>query len=181
MKKNKYIAVFCSANDLDEKYTRPAKEFARKMNQHGYYLVWGGTDKGLMKIMADQVQNGGGRLVGITVEFLRKNARTKTDELIVAPTISERKSKMLHRCDAIVVLVGGIGTLDEVTEMFELRKHKIHDKPIVILNSENFYEGLKMQLQKMKDDGFISKALDELVYFADTPHDAINYINNNIK
>lgn len=177
MKKLKYIAVFCSANELDEKYVNPAKELAKKMTKNGYHLVWGGTDKGLMKVMASTVQEGGGKLIGITVEFLKKEARKEADEMIISASISERKSMMLQRCDAIVVLVGGTGTLDEVTEIIELKKHNLHNKPVVILNTENFYEGLKVQLQKMKDDGFLTRPLDELVYFADTPPEAIDYID----
>ena len=101
----------------------------------------------------------------------------KEKSVEIEKTLGERKSTMLLKGDAVVALVGGIGTLDELTEIIELRKQGHHKKPIVILNTENFYEGLKVQLQKMKDDGFIPNRLDKLVYFANTPEEAINYIN----
>lgn len=172
----KHIAVFCSANELEEKYTIPAREFAQLIAENGYHLVWGGSDSGLMKVIAEAVQAGGGKTVGISMEILRAKARKDATEMIIAKNLGERKATMLKRSDAIVVLVGGLGTLDELTEILELKKHKLHNKPIVILNTENFYEGLKVQLQKMKDDGFLTRPLDELIYFADQPQEAIDYI-----
>lgn len=176
MKKLKYIAVFCSANDLDKKYTSPAKELARKMIKHGYHLVWGASDRGLMKIIADEIQRNGGKLYGVTIKHFHSVARKNADKIVLASSLSRRKALMLLRCDAIVALVGGLGTLDEITEIIELKKIGDHNKPIVILNTENFYEGLKVQLQKMKDDFFIKENLNDLVYFADDPIDALDYI-----
>jgi len=177
----KYVAVFCSVYDLDDKYVAPAREFARLLAENGYGLIWGGTDEGLMKVMADGVKEGGGKLVGVTFESIKDRARKDADEIIVAKDLSERKNTMLERADAFVVLVGGLGTLDEVTHILELKKHNVHTKPIVVLNTENFYEGLKVQLQKMKDDGFIEASLEDYLYFADTPEEAIEFINNSLE
>lgn len=186
----KYVAVFCSAQNIDRKYSDPAEEFARLLAQHKYGLVWGGTDVGLMKTIAAGVREGGGKLIGVSMELLKHLIRDDVDEKIIAKDLSERKAVMLERCDAIVMLVGGIGTLDEITEVLALKKHELHNKPIVVLNTENFYEGLKVQLQKMKDDGFITKKLkdgskppmplDELLYFADTPQEAIVFIDRSL-
>lgn len=177
----KYIAVFCSANDLDKKYTDSAKEFAKLLAKNSYNLVWGGSDKGLMQIMASGVQAGGGKIVGVSMELLRASARKEADEMIIAKDLGERKAMMLKRSDAIVMLVGGIGTLDEITEILELKKHGIHSKPIIILNTENFYEGLKGQLQKMEDEGFLTKPLEEFVFFADSPQQVIYYLNKELR
>ncbi|HSW97926.1 MAG TPA: TIGR00730 family Rossman fold protein [Candidatus Saccharimonadales bacterium] len=176
----KYIGVFCSANDLEEKYTQPVKEFAKLMTAHSYNLVWGGSDRGLMKTIASAVQDGGGKLIGVTIEIFNKVSRKNADEIILASSLGERKETILARSDAIVVLVGGIGTLDELGEMLELKKQRKHNKPIVVLNTDNFYEGVKVQLQKMKDDGFINRPLEDLIYFADSPLEAIEYINKNV-
>ena len=93
----KYIAVFCSANDLEEKYTKQAEAFAKLMTENGYHLVWGGSDKGLMKIIASAVQKGGGKLIGVTIEVFNDVARKDADEMILAPTLGERKVTMLLR------------------------------------------------------------------------------------
>lgn len=176
----KYICVFCSAAELEEKYTKPAEEFARLLAKQGYHLVWGGTNKGLMGRIATAAQNGGSKLIGVSLPVFEPLVRKNADEMIIANTLGERKATLLERSDAVVSLVGGIGTLDEVTEIIELKKQKHHDKPIVILNTENFYEGLKVQLQKMKDDGFIGVSLEDLVHFADTPKQALDYINQHV-
>lgn len=177
MDKHPYIAVFCSAAELDEKYIQSAQEFARLMGKHGYYLVWGGSNKGLMKTIADEVQKGGGELVGVTIDVFKDVARKDANEIIIAKSLGERKATMLLRADAIVVLVGGVGTLDEAMEVIELKKEKQHAKPIVFLNTDNFYEGLKQQLQRMQNEGFMHVHVDKLVYFADTAEDAIEYIS----
>jgi len=176
----KYIAVFCSANDVADKYTGPAAEFAGLIAKHGYHLVWGGSDKGLMKIVSTEVQRGGGKLAGVSLDLFSHIAKESADEMVVAKDLGERKSMMLAKCEAIAVLVGGLGTFDEVAQILELKKLGVHNKPVVFLNTENFYEGLKIQLQKMRDDGFVNKPLGELVYFADTPQEAIRYISDKL-
>src|SRR5438132_1713704 len=105
----KYIAVFCSANELEEKYIKAAQEFAKLLALNKYNLVWGGSDTGLMKVMASGVQMNGGKIVGVSMELLRNKVRIGADEMIIAKDLGERKATILKRSDAIVVLVGGIG------------------------------------------------------------------------
>jgi uncharacterized protein (TIGR00730 family) len=150
------------------------------MTKHGYNLVWGGSNKGLMKTIADEVEKGKGDMIGVSIEVFNDVIRQNITETIIAPTLSERKATMLLRCDAIVVLVGGIGTLDETTEVIELKKQGKHNKPIIFLNTANFYDGLKIQLQKMQDEGFSHKPIKKLIYFADSPQKAIKYINTKL-
>jgi uncharacterized protein (TIGR00730 family) len=161
------ICVFLSAADLDERYTQPAREFATALGNGGHTLVWGGSDTGLMKVVADGVQEAGGRLVGISVELFRQLARKDADEMLFAKDLAERKALLLARSDAVVVMVGGLGTLDEATEILELRKHGLHDKKVVLLNTAGFYDGLIIQLKRMDDDGFLPVPLAELVFFTE--------------
>jgi uncharacterized protein (TIGR00730 family) len=170
------ICVFLSAADLDERYTRPAREFAQLIGKGGHTLVWGGSDTGLMKVVADGVRESGGRLVGISVEFLREWARKDADEMVITRDLAERKALLLGRSDAVVVMAGGLGTLDEATEILEQRKHRIHDKPVVLLNTVGFYDGLILQLQRMEDEGFLPVPVAELVHFADGGADALAYL-----
>jgi predicted Rossmann-fold nucleotide-binding protein len=96
--------------------------------------------------------------------------------MIIEKDLGARKATMLARADGIAVLVGGIGTLDEVMSVLELKKHRVHTKPVVVLNSENFYDGLKSQLEKMDAEGFLPASLSDLLYFAQTPADALNHL-----
>lgn len=167
------VGVFCSAKDLEEKYVQPARQMARLLAEHGHALVWGGSNTGLMKIMADGVQAGGGMIYGFSVEILRQKARPDADEMVIAKDLGERKAKMLARSDVIVVLAGGLGTLNELSEILELRKQGAHEKPIVVLNTNGFYDGLKTQFDRMSAEGFIERPLVEYIAYADTPEAAI--------
>jgi len=169
----KNIGVFLSAADVPEKYIGPAKEFARLLAKNKFNLVWGGSDKGLMKIVADEVQQHDGKLISVTMPLVQKSVRQDSDEIIYAKDLSESKKIMAEKADAIVVLVGGIGTLDEVTELLEFKKHGVYNQPIIFLNTANFYVGLKQQLEKMEAEGFLPKKLSEYVHFAETPEEVI--------
>ncbi|MGW0845988.1 LOG family protein [Streptomyces sp. NPDC002787] len=170
------ICVFLSAADLADRYTRPAKEFATLIGKGGHTLVWGGSDVGLMKVVADGVQEAGGRLLGVSVEFLSAKARPGTDEMVVARDLAERKRLLLEKADAVVIMVGGTGTLDEATEILELKKHGHTEKPVVLLNTAGFYDGLKEQFRRMEDEGFLPRPLTDLVFFAEEPVGAMAYL-----
>ncbi|MFD9594879.1 TIGR00730 family Rossman fold protein [Kitasatospora sp. NPDC059973] len=163
------ITVFCSAYSLDERYSAPAAEFARLLGEGGHTLVWGGSNAGLMGLLADGVKAAGGKLVGVLVELLRHKGYEGADELVMTLDLAERKAQLLMRADAVVVLVGGLGTLDEVTEVLELKKHALHDKPVIVLDTEGFFAGLRTQLERMDTEGFLPRPLGELITFADTP------------
>ncbi len=170
------IGIFCSASDVAEKYTKDANEFATLVAQNGHVLVWGGSNNGTMKVIADAAQTAGGKIVGVTFELLKGKARPDADEMHILPTLGERKAKLIELSDALVVLPGGLGTLDEVTEVLELKKHSLHDKAIIFINTDGFYDGFKQQLERMDREGFLPRALDEFLFFASTPQDTMSHL-----
>src|SRR3989338_9694261 len=106
------ICVFCSASEVAEEYTQEAKSFATLLGENGHTLIWGGSDRGIMKVMASGVREAGGRIVGVSVELLRDHPRKNPDEMIFAKDLDQRQAIMLARADAVVALTGGIGVLD---------------------------------------------------------------------
>jgi uncharacterized protein (TIGR00730 family) len=173
------VCFFCAASDLEPRYTEPARALARMVVEAGHTLVWGGSDRGLMREIASSAQEAGGKIIGISMESLKQTARVGADEMIIAKDLGERKALFMQRSDAIIALVGGTGTLDELTDIFELRRHGVHDKQIIVLNTDNFYAGLKAQYQRMLDDGFLDRLprpFDQLISFADTPEEAMKYL-----
>jgi len=177
---NKTICVFCSASDVAKEYVDAATDLGTRMVQKGYDLVWGGSNTGIMKVVADSVQHAGGKLIGISVTYFHDVARKNADEMVVTQDLSERKKMLLDRGDAIVLLVGGIGSLDEIAEIVELKKQAVHNKPVVVINTNGFYDNFHAQLQKMYAEGFIGKPIEELIHFVATPEEAIEYIASTV-
>jgi len=172
------VCVFCSSNDLDEKYVKPAKELAKLLAEAGHNMIYGGSDYGLMRVMADGMQEGGAKIVGVTIPIYSAHARKSADEMIIAKTLGERKSTILERLDAVVTLVGGIGTLDELTELIELKRQTYHNKMIIVLNTDGFYDGLRLQLQRIADEKLFKAGenahipvptIDGLIQFVNEP------------
>ncbi|MEU8778690.1 TIGR00730 family Rossman fold protein [Streptomyces sp. NPDC048606] len=176
------VCVFLSAADLDVRYTEPAHRFAELLGEGGHTLVWGGSDTGLMKVVADGVSGAGGRLSGVSVDFLAAKARpvTAPDEMVFTRDLAERKATLMERADAFVIMVGGMGTLDEATEILELRKHGRTAKPVVLLNTAGFYDGLREQLFRMEAEGFLPVPLTELLFIADEPADALAFLERTV-
>jgi uncharacterized protein (TIGR00730 family) len=178
------ICVFCSAQDVPEKYVLPARVFAKNLAERGHSLVWGGSNVGIMKIIADAAEGAGGRLIGVSTELFKHKARPDAHIMEVAKDLAERKDRLAYHADAFVALPGGIGTLDEVTEVLALRRNRAHEKPIIFLNTDNFYEGLRTQFTRMQKDGFLADrdhdhegGIQDLVYFADDVDDALTYLS----
>ena len=94
--------------------------------------------------------------------------------------LAERKRLLLEKGDAVVIMVGGTGTLDEATEILELKKHGHTDKPVVLLNTAGFYDGLKQQFHRMDAEGFLPRPLAELVFFAEEPVGALAYLEESV-
>lgn len=171
------ICVFLSAYDESGKLEPHVKELGNLIAQGHHTLVWGGSNTGLMKVLAGTVEEAGGKLIGISVEHLKQHARPGIKDMTIAKDMPERKALMLARSDAFIIMPGGLGTLDELTDIMEIKKHHIHEKPIIILNLDGFYDGLKSQLEHMQTSGFIPRPIEELVEFVNTPKEAIECIH----
>ena len=162
---DRLICVYCSSSDeLDAKYYREAERFGRQLVAHGWGLVYGGGNRGVMGIVGRTVKAAGGHVVGIIPEFMktRELALDDADELIAVTTMRERKQQMEKRADGFVTLPGGIGTLEEFTEMLALRYlNRVH-KPMVLVNQDGFYDDLLRFFERMTREHFKSAGLHDL-------------------
>lgn len=173
------ICVFLSATNSSEFYAAPVRDLAERITSGGHGVVWGGSDAGLMKILADATQDAGGSVTGVSIESLRWVLREKLnehDEIVVTANLPERKALLLERSDVVIVMPGGTGTLDEFTDILELRRHGTHDKPIVVVDYGGFYEGLRLQLDRMQTEGFLDHPYSSIVEFVADPEAAMNLI-----
>jgi len=177
----KNICVFCSSSDyLDEIYYKDAKELGILMGQNGYNIVYGGSTLGMMWTCASEVKNYGGKVYGVMPQRLvDMGCRTDNcDEFYLAQGMRDRKQKMDDISDAVIVMAGGFGTLEEFTEMFVQKQLGYNKKAIVILNTNGFYDELLKFFEKVIEDKFANKFTRDLIYVAKTPQDAIDYIKN---
>jgi uncharacterized protein (TIGR00730 family) len=155
------ICVYCGSNDgrLPD-YARAAERLGRDMAEANVRLVYGGGSVGLMGIVARTVLAHGGKVTGIIPQFLkdREVMLKEVSELIVTADMHERKRIMFERSDAFVALPGGIGTLEEVVEMMTWAQLDQHEKPILIVNVNGFWDPLVAQFGRMTEEGFLHKA-----------------------
>lgn len=172
------IGVFCSARDLSETLTEPARELARLIGEQGHDLVWGASDIGAMHVISSEARLAGAKIIGITTESLSKSQHKSADEMIIAKDLSERKMILVERSDALVVLPGGTGTLDEVADVIERKKFGHHYKAIIFLNSGGFYDGLKAQFDRMESEGLLNRPVTDIVNFVSTPKAAMDLMEN---
>ncbi len=151
------ICVYCSAsNGLAEKYINEAAKLGEAIAQTGATLVYGGGNVGLMGVVALAAQTHGAKVVGVIPERLveRENVYRGCDELIITKTMRERKAVMDEKSDAFIALAGGFGTLDEVMEAITLRQLGFHNKPIIFLNTDGFYNELLSFFEQLYAQGF---------------------------
>ena len=158
---NKRIAVFCGSNfGNSKKIIAEVQHVAKVMVQKKFDLVYGGSTVGLMGLMADTILELGGKVYGVIPNFLSEFeiAHANLTEIFFTNTMHERKSKMYQLCDGIIALPGGFGTLDELFEIATWRQLGLHDKPVGLLNIDQYYSPLISLLKTMLDTGFINEA-----------------------
>jgi uncharacterized protein (TIGR00730 family) len=140
-------------------YTEAAREVGSAIGRRGWQLVYGGGKVGLMGEVANATLEAGGRVVGVIPESLmrREVGHTGLQELLVVPDMHQRKRLMAERADAFVALPGGIGTLEELFEVWTWRQLGYHDQPIGLLNVAGYYDSLLAFMQATVDQGFLSR------------------------
>jgi len=153
------LCVYCGSRPgaLPD-YAEAAVQVGTWIGQHQGQLVYGGGNNGLMGIVAQATQDAGGRVVGIIPHALAEKefARHACDELHVVDNMHQRKHMMAERADAFLALPGGIGTFEELFEVWTWRQLGFHNKPIGLLNVANYYDGLQQFLQSTVQQGFLS-------------------------
>ena len=166
------IAVYCGSGfGNDEAYRRAADALGAWLAHNGHTLVYGGGDDGLMGVVAKAAYSGGVPVIGAlpgNVAFICERPQPYCTEVITCADMNARKRKMLELADAFIALPGGIGTIDEVSEVITLTKIGVFNKPVVLYNEKSFYEPFRDMLTMMQQTGFIGKnELDFVLYSSD--------------
>lgn len=180
----KNICVFSSSsNFLDENFYYDAKLMGKLIGKNGYNIVYGGSTLGMMWSCACEVKNNGGKIYGVMPQKLvDMGCRTDNcDEFYLTSGMRERKGKMDEISDAVIALAGGFGTLEELTEMIVQKQLGYNKKPIVLLNTLGFYDKLVEFFDNMTEKKFANEYSKTLYYVANTPQEAIEYLNNYVE
>ncbi len=161
------VAVYCGSRlGNSEVYEQAARELGLALAENGLGLVYGGASIGLMGAVADEVIRGGAQAVGVIPTFMLKHeiAHEQLTRLHLTDTMHTRKTVMAEYADAFITLPGGLGTLEEIMEIATWRQLYQHEKPMIILNINGFYDRMIEHLKYTTDQGFMKQQdLERLV------------------
>jgi hypothetical protein len=160
------ICVFCaSARALGEPWRGVARDAGTELVRRGHTLVSGGARIGLMGEVASAVRSAGGFTVGVMAEQLVNSevSDPDSDEQIVTADLATRKTVMMEKSDAFLVLPGGLGTLDELFEVWTTAGLGLHRKPVTVVDVDGFYHGLLVWLERLVQAGFVKRSAVDLL------------------
>ena len=164
MNQIKTICVYCGSRTGHPVHIKLAKEMGRMMAGKCRELVYGGGNIGLMGVIAREVKARGGRVIGVIPEHLNELeiAFTEADTLHVVQDMQTRKRIMFDLSDAFVALPGGLGTLDEILDVVTMAQLGMHEKPVVMLNHEGYWDPFFAVHEHMIDGGFADSITRQL-------------------
>lgn len=178
------VAVYCGSRlGNDVVYEMAARELGQKLAQNGMGLVYGGASIGLMGAVADEIIKGGAQAVGVIPTFMLKHeiAHDALTKLHLTDTMHTRKTVMAEYADAFITLPGGLGTLEEIMEIATWRQLYQHEKPMIILNINGFYDRLIEHLAFTAEQGFMKKDDLERLVVCNTIDEAIDLLHVLVK
>ncbi len=164
------VAVFCGSSiGFNTVYRNDAKKLGEYFAQNNIGLVYGGGKIGMMGAIADTILENNGEVIGVIPNLLRHEevAHTKITKMIVTKKMSKRKVKISKMVDGYIALAGGFGTLDEIFEALTLGQLGIENKPIGILNTNNFFTHTLKQLDHMVSEGFLKQNNRDMIIVSD--------------
>ncbi len=167
------VCVYCGSRPgAQPEFAQAAHAVGTWIGQHGGQLVYGGGKAGLMGIVAEATLQAKGRVVGIIPRVMAEKewANQACTELHIVDTMHERKRMMAERADAFLALPGGIGTFEELFEVWAWRQLGFHDKPVGLLNIEGYYDGLLKFLKSTVEQQFMSDWQMGLIHTHSEPH-----------
>lgn len=177
MKKLKRVCVYCGASTrVDEIYRQTALRLGEMLAKSGMDVVYGGGRMGLMGLVADSSLAHGAHVVGYIPRILEKfeGAHSGLSYIEVVDTMHTRKRKMAELADAFVILPGGFGTLDELFEILTWRQLQMHNKQIIIINTNNYWEPLKALIHNIIQEKFATPAHATFATFVNDVDEAID-------
>lgn len=173
------VAVYCgSANGNDPAFLAEAQALGTAIAAAGLGLVYGGASVGLMGAVADAALSGGAEVIGILPDVLadKEIAHTGLTRLELVSTMHQRKARMTHLANAFLILPGGYGTLEELLEVVTWAQLRLHAKPVILINTVCYWDGLLMFLDTAVAAGFLKAKNRELLLVAASAAEAVGLV-----
>lgn len=164
------VCIYCGSRDgIDPAYATAAEDTGKMLAANTWRLVYGAGDVGLMGRVANATQAAGGKTFGVIPTHLLdwEVGKRDLDTFIITETMHERKKVMFMNCDAVVVLPGGAGSLDEFFEALTWRQLGLHKKQIYLMNINGFWEPIKVLMDNIVGQGFAEASLLDFVTIVD--------------
>lgn len=178
-KRNRAICVFCGSSSGDRvEYTKLAEDTGHSIHKHRYSLVYGGGGTGLMGSVARSMRDAGGQVLGIIPTFLMKAEHALEGiEREIVPDMHTRKHRMYEVGDAFIILPGGIGTMEEAIEILCWQRLQLHQKPIVFLSDNDYWNPLMAFIKQTITSQFSPDWLLDDITVCTSASDAMKYIH----
>jgi uncharacterized protein (TIGR00730 family) len=171
------ICVFCGSNPgNDPAYLAAAIQVGKSIAARGYKLIYGGAEVGLMGAVADAALEAGGHVTGVMPKALveKEIAHKNLSELHEVSSMHERKALMADLSDGFIAMPGGVGTLEEIFEIWTWAQLGHHGKPLAFMNIAGFYDPLGVFLDHQSDEGFVRKGHRDMAIFSDDVEEILN-------
>ncbi|MBL4590247.1 MAG: TIGR00730 family Rossman fold protein [Alphaproteobacteria bacterium] len=177
----KTVCVYCSSsNKVKQEFKDATEELGTILANAGKTVVYGGAKSGLMGLIADSTLASGGKVIGVITSYLQ-NLEVEHDGLTeahIVETMHERKAMMVDKSDAFIILPGGIGTLEELVEVATWRQLGLHEKPIIIVNTDNYWDSFLDMMNKMVDENCMLSAHKTIFQVVDSPVDVLSALKS---
>ncbi|SCE91190.1 LOG family protein [Micromonospora chokoriensis] len=177
------ICVFCaSSRTLDRRWLDLATETGAELARRGHTVVSGGGCVGMMGALADGARSAGGRTLGVIPQSLvdLEVADLASDELLVTDSMADRKTLMIEKSDAFLTLPGGLGTLDELFEVWTTATLALHAKPMVLIDTDGFFRPLLDWLDSLAEQNFLKTAGRDLLTVTTTVPEALDELESRL-
>jgi uncharacterized protein (TIGR00730 family) len=174
------LCVFCgSAPGRGDRYVDAARSLGRLLAERGITVVYGGASVGTMGVVADAALEAGGEVIGVIPAGLvdREIAHQRLTDLRVVGSMHARKAMMAELANGFIALPGGIGTLEELFEVWTLAHLGLHSKPLALLDLNGFYQPLRGLIDHMVEERFLLPTSRDLVRFCADPEAAVSYLD----
>lgn len=178
------ICIYCaSSSKIDEIYFEATERLAKILVNSKVHVIYGGGGHGLMGKLADTVLAHGGQIKGIMPQFMNEVewAHKSVTDFEFTKTMHERKAKFLENIDALIALPGGTGTLEELLEAITLKRLGQFTKPIIILNTNGYYDPLIKMLERCVEEKFLRPIHAEMWTFVNQPEEVMSAINQSME